>query len=234
MFFFLSFGSRSFACYKQLEGRKKDKEIITIVVCCNGNGSHKVPLWIISKYANLRCFKNKAWMTRLLFQEFVCWFDKRMNGRKALFLVDNCLAYAKIVEGLRNVKLFFLPPNTTSKIQSCDDEIGYEVGATRLEKINILNAINFINVAWNIDVKTTTIANCFQHGKIWLDEGIATEQQVGKDEGIHGSHEAIFGLHDKCKKLHLFGDLNIDISVRLEYILLFYSTSDYNHKNQTL
>ena len=52
---------------------------------------------------------------------------------------------------------------------------GYEVGATNLEKINILNAINFINAAWNIDAKTTTIANCFQHYKIWSNEGIAIE-----------------------------------------------------------
>ncbi|KAK3213144.1 hypothetical protein Dsin_017850 [Dipteronia sinensis] len=32
---------------KQLEGRKKDKERITIDVCCNG-GSDKVPLWVIA------------------------------------------------------------------------------------------------------------------------------------------------------------------------------------------
>lgn len=43
---------------KQLEGCKKDNERITIVVCCNDDGSDKVPLWVISKYVNLRCFKN--------------------------------------------------------------------------------------------------------------------------------------------------------------------------------
>ena len=56
-------------------------------------------------------------------------------------------------------------------------------------------AINFINTAWNIDVKTTTIANCFRHYKIRSDEGVATEQQVGEDEGIHGLHEVIYGLY---------------------------------------
>lgn len=30
---------------KQLEGRKKDNERITVAVCCNGDGSDKVPLW---------------------------------------------------------------------------------------------------------------------------------------------------------------------------------------------
>ena len=170
---------------KQLEGRKKDKQRITVAVCCNGDGSDKVPLWVISKYANPRRFKNvnmnnlgceyrsnkKAWMTGLLFQEFVGWFDKRMNGRKVLLIVDNCPAHPKIIEGLRNVELFFLLLNTTLKIQPSDAGIiralkihyrrrfyssileGYEVGAINPEKINILNAINFVNAAWKFDVK---------------------------------------------------------------------------------
>ena len=52
-------------------------------------------------------------MPGLLFQEFVCWFDKRMNGRKVLLIVDNSPAYPKVTEGLRNVELLFFPPNTT-------------------------------------------------------------------------------------------------------------------------
>ncbi|XP_022880803.1 CENP-B homolog protein 2-like [Olea europaea var. sylvestris] len=127
---------------KQLEGRKKDKERIT-VVCCNGDGSDKVPLWVI---------------------DFVSWFDKRINGKKVLLIVDNCPTHPKVVEGLRNVELFFLPPNTTSKIQQCNAGIirvfkahyrrrfyssilqGLEVEAPNPEKINILNAINFANM----------------------------------------------------------------------------------------
>ncbi|KAG8391682.1 hypothetical protein BUALT_Bualt01G0212700 [Buddleja alternifolia] len=34
---------------KQLEGRKQNKERITIVICCNGDGSDKLPLWIIGR-----------------------------------------------------------------------------------------------------------------------------------------------------------------------------------------
>ena len=55
--------------------------------------------------------------------------------------------------------------------------------------------MKFINAAWNIDVKTTTIANCFRHCKIRLDEDMAFEPQVGEDEGIDGLREAIYGLH---------------------------------------
>ncbi|KAK5776414.1 hypothetical protein PVK06_044373 [Gossypium arboreum] len=112
---------------KQLERRKKDKERPAVIVCSNGDGSNKVPLWVIGKFANPRCFKHvnidnlnyhyqgnkKIRMTGLLFQDFVHWFDARMTGRKVLLIVDNCLAHPKFVEGLRNVELFFLPPTST-------------------------------------------------------------------------------------------------------------------------
>ena len=71
---------------------------------------------------------------------------------------------------------------------------GFKVGATNPEKINILNAMKFINVAWNIDVKTTTIAHCFRHCKICSDQGMASEPHVGKDEDIDGLRKAIYGL----------------------------------------
>ncbi|XP_024634731.1 CENP-B homolog protein 2-like [Medicago truncatula] len=119
---------------KQLEGRKQDKERLTVVICCNEDGSEKIPLWIIGKCAKPRCFKNvnmnsfdcqyrankKAWMTSVLFDEYVRSFDQMMHGRRVLLVVDNCPAHPRNIEGLRNVELFFLPPNVTSKIQPCD------------------------------------------------------------------------------------------------------------------
>jgi hypothetical protein len=43
---------------KQLEGRKQNKERITLAICYNGDGSKRLPLWVIGKYNNPRCFKN--------------------------------------------------------------------------------------------------------------------------------------------------------------------------------
>lgn len=43
--------------------------------------------------SNFNCYyqdNKKAWMTRLFFEEFVIWFNKKINGRKVLHLVDNC------------------------------------------------------------------------------------------------------------------------------------------------
>ena len=73
----------------------------------------------------------------------------------------------KVIKGLTNVELFFLPPNTTSKIQPFNVGIiralkihyhfdssileGFEERATNPEKINTLNDMKFINAVWNIE-----------------------------------------------------------------------------------
>ncbi|TYG86387.1 hypothetical protein ES288_A13G130300v1 [Gossypium darwinii] len=72
---------------------------------------------------------------------------------------------------------------------------GYEKGEINPEKINILDVIHFINVAWNIDVKATTIANCFQHYKIRSEEYMSLEQEIGDVEGIHKLKKVISDLH---------------------------------------
>ncbi|XP_074350027.1 CENP-B homolog protein 2-like [Apium graveolens] len=176
---------------KQLEGRKQDKERLTVVICYNEDGSEKIPLWIIGKYAKPRCFKNvnmgslnchyrankRAWMTSVLFDEYIRWFDSQMQGRRILFVVDNCPAHPKNIEGLQNVELYFLPPNMTSKIQPCDAGIirafkmhyrrrfyrglleGYELGQSNPGKINVLDAINYVVATWTTNVKQESIAN---------------------------------------------------------------------------
>ena len=60
-------------------GGKNSKERLTVMVCANMAGSEKMPLLVIGKSKNLRCFKNiktlptsyeankKAWITSELF-----------------------------------------------------------------------------------------------------------------------------------------------------------------------
>ncbi|GBC48699.2 CENP-B homolog protein 2-like [Rhizophagus irregularis DAOM 181602=DAOM 197198] len=66
------------------------KERLSIALCSNADGSHKLPPLIIGKYANPRCFKNvniynlpmtyqnnaKAWMLITIFQEWLREFDR--------------------------------------------------------------------------------------------------------------------------------------------------------------
>ena len=86
-----------------------------------------------------RCFKNltkishphgvhyfanaKAWMTTEITQEVLRMLDKKMitEGRKILLFLDNAPSYPNILqEGLKKIKLEFLPKNTTSRLQPCD------------------------------------------------------------------------------------------------------------------
>ena len=126
-----------FLATKQLEGKKVDKQRLTVVACANASGSEKLPLWIVGKYARPRCFKHinvsslgceyranaNAWMNAMLFDEWLRWFSARMTGRKVLLLMDNCPAHTAGILDIANVEVRFLPPNTTSKLQPLDGGI---------------------------------------------------------------------------------------------------------------
>jgi len=120
---------------KQLEGCKQNKERLTLALYCNGDGSDKLPLWVIEKYKNPCCLKNvnlgslgytyrnnaKAWMTHIIFLECLNAFDLHVANRKVLLVLDNCSTYVPLEElhariQLRNTRVLYLPPNMTSKI----------------------------------------------------------------------------------------------------------------------
>ena len=68
---------------RQLAGKKKNKERLSVALCCNGDGLHKMKALVIGRAAKPRCFKNinlanlgvmyqynkKAWIMAILFQE---------------------------------------------------------------------------------------------------------------------------------------------------------------------
>ncbi|XP_062538252.1 tigger transposable element-derived protein 4-like [Armigeres subalbatus] len=116
-------------------GGKYSKQRLTVLCATNMDGTDKLPLLVIGKSRNPRCFKNvksipvayransKAWMTSMLFEEWILEFDKRMieEKRKVLMFVDNCSAHPKSVETkLKAVKLVLFSPNATSVLQPLD------------------------------------------------------------------------------------------------------------------
>jgi hypothetical protein len=188
---------------KQLEGRKQNKERLTLAVCCNVDGLDKLPLLVIGKYENPRYFKNvnrdifgckyrsnpKAWMTQVIFLEWLKRFDARMVGHNVLLIMDICSAHIPLMQlasvvTLCNTTVFYLPPNTTSKIQPCDARIirsfkaYYRRCFNRLliqclqdkvvgpEKIDVLEAMHIAIATWSMDVKPETIRNYFRHCRI--------------------------------------------------------------------
>ena len=78
----------------------------------------------ISRPHGVHYFANvKAWMTTEIMQEVLRILDKKMiaKGRKVLLFLDIAPSHSDIFqEGLKNIKLEFLPKNTTSRLQPYD------------------------------------------------------------------------------------------------------------------
>ncbi|XP_069780147.1 jerky protein homolog [Narcine bancroftii] len=120
---------------------KQNKERITVLVCANASGSHRVKLTVVGKYAKPRCFKGITHLpvryqsqTNALMDAdiFTRWFHNifvpsvKGNLRKkgmsensdVILLLDHSRAHPP-AEKLRNGNIFvcYLPPNVTSLIQ---------------------------------------------------------------------------------------------------------------------
>jgi hypothetical protein len=125
-------------------GGKKSKDRVTLALTCSASGE-KEEIWMIGKSKNPRCLKgierrllrlkyryNKTkWMTGIIMEEFLQVLDNKMRGehRKVLLLLDNFSGHELGVqlvggkEGLANVRIEWLPPNTTSYWQPLDQGI---------------------------------------------------------------------------------------------------------------
>ena len=178
-------------------GIKESKQRLTMLIGANMTGEDKLDPLIIGKSANPRCFRgiqhiplpycsnSKAWMTSQIWTEWMNKFDTRMRKerRKVALIIDNCPAHP-VVPNLSNVEVIYLPPNTTSHTQPCDQGI---IQALKLKyrsrllkkfldslddevpfRANVLDAIILLCAAWS-DVSSTTIKNCFHHCGFSLD-----------------------------------------------------------------
>ncbi len=120
-------------------GGKLSKERLTVLPMANMTGTHKLKPLVINKAWKPHAFtqkrvninqlpveyhaNKKAWMTSGIFMTWLYKLD-RMFGRqkrKIALVIDNCPSHPHVK--LENIKLVFLPPNTTSKTQPMDQGI---------------------------------------------------------------------------------------------------------------
>ena len=120
-------------------------------------------------------------------------------------IVDNCSAHPQ-VKNLKSITLKFLPPNTTAKLQPCDQGIIQNLksfyrrrllekliriidSGADLENINknisLLDALHLLRSSWQ-SVSKETIANCFRHA------GFVPEPSTG-DACIDGVQQGVDG-----------------------------------------
>ncbi len=177
-------------------GAKVAKERLTVLVCANQDGSEKKKLLVIGKAGRPRGFprdlstlpvqwesSKKAWMNGQIWAKFLTKWDMemRLQSRHILLLVDNAPSHPEVP--LTNVKVVYLPKNTTSLIQPCDagiirslkgfyhTELRDRILATleaqdegnsvdAVKKVSVLDAVHMVARAWQ-SVTSSTVTNCF-------------------------------------------------------------------------
>lgn len=186
-------------CKRAVSGHKKEKSRLTFLACCNSDGSEKMPLMIIGHAERPRPFgrkygrdlgfdyhfNKKAWMNTNLFFEWLRRLDRYIgmeSGRKILLLIDNCSAHGKeeTMPHLDNVRVLFLPPNTTSKVQPLDAGIiawvknkyrtrlllrvfdNIDMGRKSIYNVDVLTAMRWTTEAWSA-CPPAIFKNCFLH-----------------------------------------------------------------------
>ena len=129
-------------------------------------------------------------MTSILFNSWLKTWNSKLQtqGRRILLLVDNCSAHNldRITKNLTQIRVEFLPPNTTSVLQPCDqgiieltkrgfknrlldfimeqmDEDSESTAPQLVRKVMLLNAILWLEEAWK-QLPATTITKCWKRG----------------------------------------------------------------------
>lgn len=189
------------------KGCKTSKERITALCCVNMSGNKK-QLLVIGKTKSPRSFKginnlpveyyanSNAWMTAAIFKEWLIKWDNVLDHNIVL-LVDNCTAHNNVSVLLKNIKVVYLPANTTALIQPCDQGIirtlkayyrremrsrllsdmeeNQAITANQLaKKTTLLDALHLLAMSWN-QVSENTIKNCFKRGG-FIKEGVIVEE----------------------------------------------------------
>ena len=133
---------------KSADGRKTQKERVTISACSNATGSIKLPLLLIGKSKNPCCLniprdslpveyasQSNAWVNSPIFlnwfhHSFVPFVRKKLIEMglepKAVLLLDNCSAHPnddELVSADGKFVAKFLPANVTSLIQPMDQGV---------------------------------------------------------------------------------------------------------------
>ncbi|EPY53912.1 hypothetical protein SPOG_05395 [Schizosaccharomyces cryophilus OY26] len=218
---------------EQVRGIRRDKARVTVTACCNASGTEKLPLWVIG-YSNLpRAFKNfkihpenlnikwrctgRALMTTSIMEEWLRWFDARMEGRKVLLLLDNFIAHGRAIENIRlsgndlNNTIIIMLPNNSMNIRN-PFELGIIYNLKSLyriswlnflishkeselnpyNKINLFIAVQWINEAWNSNLSPNLIEDCFSNS------GMFALTKTKKDER---DIREPFSLDDRIREL---------------------------------
>ena len=215
------FGTKASQC----KGGKKAKQRFTIVFIANAAGEKESAI-VIWNAAKPRCFKGidvsklpvtyfsqrNAWMTGEILDEILTKLNHRLSScsRSIALLMDNAGCHPHEIKGkYSNIKIIFLPPNTTSQIQPLDlgiiqnfkvyyrklllrfvlskiDETD-DTASQIVKSVSVLMAIRWVAEAWD-SVKKETIVKCFAKSGITgssLSRAYENEDPFDEVEDLH-------------------------------------------------
>ena len=245
---------------KKCKGGKKSKQRFTIAFLVNAAGEKETPI-VIWKSARPRCFKNfdinslpvkyyhqdKAWMTGQILHSYLTSFNAKMKAEKRsiLLLMDNAGCHPpEVLQGYSNIKIVFLPANTTSKLQPLDlgiianfkvhfrrhllqyvaAKIDTATSATEIIKsVNVLIAIRWVALSWR-EVKVSTIQKCFRNAGV-LESDLEVREISDEDPflDVDGTDElsslisSAMGDLDHCSvEEYIDGDFSLPVCVELD------------------
>jgi hypothetical protein len=212
---------------KKAEGIKQDKTRLTLALSCNADGSELLNPFFIGHANKPRCFSKKsgqdlgffyrsnkkAWMTSLLFQEWIKNFDGQMvsQKRKVLLLLDNAPSHIVDETELSSGEVHMLPPNTTSKLQPMDAGIiaafkrkyrhrhmsnavdRFENGQTDIYKVDQLSAMKWSIEDW-YDISSQSICNCWRQVDILQTLPASVTEQGSSENELNELNELISRL----------------------------------------
>ncbi|GET55951.1 CENP-B homolog protein 2-like [Rhizophagus irregularis DAOM 181602=DAOM 197198] len=169
-------------------GKKRPKERVSILATCNASGDERLPLVFIHKYETPHALKG---IEKRSLPVWYYWNSKAWMQR------NNARCHeSENINSLSNVKVHFLPPNTTSFLQPLDQGIIYSLKAqyrkllcqNRIQAydfyeegdpipppIDIFDSINLIADAWK-KVSKKTILNS------WAKAGILPNNNMEDSE----------------------------------------------------
>uniref|UniRef100_A0A8C4NGX2 HTH CENPB-type domain-containing protein n=1 Tax=Eptatretus burgeri TaxID=7764 RepID=A0A8C4NGX2_EPTBU len=211
-------------------GGKVPKDHLTVLLLCNLNGSDKRG-FIVGKSAKPRCFNNvhnlpflyftnsNAWMTSAIWSQILTKLNcqLRTSGRNTVLLADNAACHSLPPDvTLTNIKLQFMPPNTTSLIQPRDqgmirtmkaydqreivwlqvaaiDSMPQKPASEVSKTITVLKVMHVLKRALFM-VTPQTIANCFKKA------GFVKRSEDEERDSEHNNDE-----EDVAEALHVQG-----------------------------
>lgn len=162
---------------------KSVEDRVTLMVCTNATGSHKLPLLIIGKTNNPNYLKKTKSLPIVYMNQTNAWMDGQLmsrwyrevflpeiervhgsNNEKCLLLLDNASSHLS-TERLNSIdercRVIFLPPNVSSLVQPMNQGI-----VEKLKKMYKKKFLNVMLVARNVKKSIPKLLELFEIPKL--------------------------------------------------------------------